>query len=580
MNIFKWTRNQNGTPQSPSPSSSPQRSTPEKQHVNEAHSPFFRRTGPLASSSSSSSSQTTDSSSSTAVLNATTYIRQDELGRGAFGYVYKAVDPATNKLYAVKLLKREAYDSKELKPYIDREHSLLASLQGIAHPHIVAIHDILDKYTYVFEYCNSKTLYEFYHTNRGKMDESTLKIIFLQVLSALQFLHDKNIIHRDIKPGNILLNIVNKKRLVFKLSDFGLSKAINGDDMAQSRVGSFKYMAPEQFLPYGYTSSVDIYAMGALFYHISLPEPSDNINYVQGINDLPADRCTDEYRELLLRMVEPDPSKRITMADIIRSDWVMSKIVYLDIQLGQHKDVITLNDVYQIYHKNFTACNIESKYKLSLKDQLILVTYFDSDSLHPLNVTPSRPLYTIDRVYLIDLYKMTVTLKISELGSLTSRHTNTKHEDVPSVRDYGDIQSTLVNQIKAEFEKQEDSEKILRYLNELLRKANELNSYCILLRDYYQSQVRGVLGNNVDLKKLVNSQDELSKVFQSNRSTCDKIKQLRNFDENGEDTNELLIDYLPLFIRSFIDQNLTHYANFIQSSSQVDNQVTQDFSKV
>lgn len=188
------------------------------------------------------------------------------IGRGAYSEVFIARDKQLNELCAVKVLERSNAEHAKL---IDRE---LAVLRILNHQNIVQIYDIFDsaRETYVvMEYLAGGELLDLI-TESDHLSEKNSKQVIREVLQAVQYLHARGIVHRDVKPENILC--VNRAwPLRVKLTDFGLSKMVgNGEDgserVMRSQCGTAYYLAPEIANNFSYSKPVDLWACGVVLY--------------------------------------------------------------------------------------------------------------------------------------------------------------------------------------------------------------------------------------------------------------------------------------------------------------------------
>jgi len=182
-----------------------------------------------------------------------------KLGSGGFGSVYLAEDTLLQSLRALKIPHRLSGNNQKLH----QESSLQTRL--LDHPHIVKLLtvDIVDNIVMmVMEYIEGTDL-EKLIDKEEKLAVPTALRYFFQILSALEFAHKHHVIHRDIRPSNILINQNDD----IKIADFGTSTLLKDRQFATTRIGSPPYMAPEQFEGKAVFSS-DIYSAGCLFYEM------------------------------------------------------------------------------------------------------------------------------------------------------------------------------------------------------------------------------------------------------------------------------------------------------------------------
>ena len=189
-----------------------------------------------------------------------------KIGDGGMAFVYEAKDRLLNRIVAVKVLRPEFVDDDEFLGKFKREAEAVASL---SHPNIVNVYDVGEdgKVHYiVMEYIDGQNLKEIIK-NEGTLDEYTALDITKQIAMALSAAHKKGIIHRDIKPHNILIS--NEGRVV-KVADFGIAKAVSNSTMTNigSIIGSVHYFSPEQAKGKFVSNNADLYSLGIVLYEM------------------------------------------------------------------------------------------------------------------------------------------------------------------------------------------------------------------------------------------------------------------------------------------------------------------------
>ena len=204
-----------------------------------------------------------------------------ELGRGSFGTVFSGHDDDNNSVAVKKVSK---YDRKKASTEAVKFHLLKKS---VLHENIIKVYDVKnweDSMWIVMEYCDLEDLNNFFEKYHGKLDMNQKVKIMGQISKGIAFLHTQNIVHRDIKPGNILLKTENAKVIV-KLEDFGLSKFLDPNDITSSmssNVGTQWFQAPEFWnrRPGGrvrYHRNVDVYAAGLTFMAMLQATPGESL---------------------------------------------------------------------------------------------------------------------------------------------------------------------------------------------------------------------------------------------------------------------------------------------------------------
>jgi predicted Ser/Thr protein kinase len=239
------------------------------------------------------------------------------LGQGGMGAVYKARQPALDRLVALKILPTQAERDPTFAERFIREAKALAKLN---HPHIVAVYDFGQAgsmFYFLMEYVDGLNLRQLLRQGQLKPAEA-LKIV-PQICEALQFAHDEGIVHRDIKPENILLD---KKGRV-KIADFGLAKLLArapGDPTltgTQQVMGTMGYMAPEQIdRPQEVDHRADIYSLGVVFYEMLTGE------LPRGRFASPSEKVQIDVRldEVVLRALAREPERRYQHASEVKTD--------------------------------------------------------------------------------------------------------------------------------------------------------------------------------------------------------------------------------------------------------------------
>lgn len=204
------------------------------------------------------------------------YEIQEVIGVGGMAVVYKAYDNIDDRTVAVKILKEEFLANEEFRRRFKNESKAIAVL---SHPNIVKVYDVSygDRLQYiVMEYVEGITLKE-YIEQQGRLAIKETVHFVTQILRALQHAHDKGIVHRDIKPQNIML-LSNGN---IKVTDFGIARFSYSETktMTDSAIGSVHYISPEQARGDITDDKADIYSVGVVMYEMltgQLPFQSDN----------------------------------------------------------------------------------------------------------------------------------------------------------------------------------------------------------------------------------------------------------------------------------------------------------------
>ena len=262
------------------------------------------------------------------------YILEEQLNRGNFGTVYKSIDTNTGEVRAIKVISSMSILSLHQKESIRRETQIMRTLK---HESIVKLYDYLEtsKNTYlVMEYCRNGDLSQF---NSGIGEERTV-FYLRQIIKGLKVLFDYNIIHRDLKPANIFLTEDNR----IKIGDFGLSRRLSLDNVANTYVGSPFYMSPELLLlrcstndRYDFKS--DIWSLGCIVFElITGKRPFEEKELGEIVSVIYDKTKTYEFLrkeglsapciDFLEKIFKTQPEKRISFNEMCKHEFIIGMI--------------------------------------------------------------------------------------------------------------------------------------------------------------------------------------------------------------------------------------------------------------
>lgn len=281
------------------------------------------------------------------------YILKRKIGEGAFAEVRLAVHQDTKEEFAVKVFDREALPSVHFERDIKKEIKIM---QYLRHPNIVSIHAVLvteRKLYLVMELVRGGELYDEIVSKR-RVDERTSRRYFQQIVDAMVYCHRRGVFHRDLKPENLLLDGNGN----IKITDFGMSwmkdnfnPAIKAKQLLRTQCGTPKYMAPEIIVrpAEGYDGEkLDAWECGMVLYALLagyLPFSGEDDNTVfrsilNGKLKYPS-HFSPGARDLLSRLLEKDPRKRSTLAEIREHFWFL---------VNYEGDVLTRNNLVSQSH--------------------------------------------------------------------------------------------------------------------------------------------------------------------------------------------------------------------------------------
>ncbi|KAI8381091.1 kinase-like domain-containing protein [Radiomyces spectabilis] len=296
------------------------------------------------------------------------YIIGAKIGQGSFATVYKAQHKTTKQTVAVKSVLR----SKLTRKLLENLESEISILRAIRHPHIVGLIECQKTNTHIYlvmEYCSMGDLSQYIKRTRtskssrgpgGGMPERVVRHFLKQLASALEFLRSKNLVHRDIKPQNLLLippeesghhDVANADIPVLKVADFGFARFLPNASLADTLCGSPLYMGPEILSYKKYDAKADLWSVGAVLFemitgrppfraqnHLELlkkiQENNDNIRFpdekLSSISNSPNNRSLviigDDMKDLIRKLLKKNPVERMTFEEFFNHPAVTQDI--------------------------------------------------------------------------------------------------------------------------------------------------------------------------------------------------------------------------------------------------------------
>ena len=361
------------------------------------------------------------------------------IGHGAFGKVNLALHVLSGHIVCIKSFnkKKNVFSWNKIKNEIKIMNKLRKSNNIVK---LFELFETKDHYCLVMENVVGGNLLNAIN-KMNKIPEELAKIIFKQLINTLQYIHSNNIVHRDIKPDNILLDLDN----TIKLCDFGVSKIIPPGQLINDSCGTPAFIAPEILLdvpynPYAtdiWSSGVVLYAMVTGFFPFrGINETQLHENILSGIYPKPKD-LSEELLDLLNQILNINPDKRITLRKILEHPWLNShkkinllrKNSFLNLNLFTKAEKIIYGKLKLNYKKenrdiqleNFTNKNIDSYYEeenQNVQTMSFVFTPYNSNR----NRDGDDDLYYDDII--IEDNILQFTPKVQEISRLYEMHNN------------------------------------------------------------------------------------------------------------------------------------------------------------
>ncbi|KAK1298145.1 CBL-interacting serine/threonine-protein kinase 11 [Acorus calamus] len=244
------------------------------------------------------------------------YIFGRQIGSGSFSVVWHARHRVRGTEFAVKEIVMEKLGKK-------LQNSLLSEiyiLRKINHPNIIRLHDMIEapgRIYLVLEYCSGGDL-SIYVQRHGRVNETVAKHFMQQLATGLKVLRENNLMHRDLKPQNLLL-ATNDEQPILKLADFGFARSLQPRGLAETVCGSPLYMAPEIMQLQKYDAKADLWSVGAILFQLVIGRTpftghtqlqSNELRFPPDTHDL-SSNCIDLCQKLLRR----NPVERLTFEE-------------------------------------------------------------------------------------------------------------------------------------------------------------------------------------------------------------------------------------------------------------------------
>ncbi|CAI5465498.1 unnamed protein product [Closterium sp. Yama58-4] len=249
------------------------------------------------------------------------------IGEGNSGKIRRCVDRTSGSLHACKEILKSGLSSLEIEG-VYNEITTMILLSG--HKNVLSLHDAYeddDAFYLIKDLCTRGDLFDLIAETNG-LDELSARHIFFQIARGLRWCHRFNVAHRDIKPENILLTSSKALNSV-RIGDFGLAQQIRDGEELRNVVGSYPYEAPEVLACQGHGLKADVWSLGVVLYMMVCADwpafPDDQREL------LPIDFAVSPWpsvsislKDLVRRMMEVDPTKRLSIDGVLSHPWILS----------------------------------------------------------------------------------------------------------------------------------------------------------------------------------------------------------------------------------------------------------------
>ena len=326
---------------------------------------------------------------------------KNPLGKGAFGEVWKVTHENSKKVYCIKMMtKRDIFEQK----LINQINKEIGIMYNINHPYSVKLYNHFEdneKLYLIMELASNGNLYNFIQNNKNQKikTKEMFKKIIIQVIEIIKYLHSLDIIYRDIKPENILLD----KDYNVKLCDYGWASYLSKGQFCSAYCGTPEYVSPEVIKKYPYNEKVDIWGIGVLIFELVFGYPpftsnfnEDRFNNIkEGKINWPKDLNDMELKDLIEKILKVNPKDRISLDEIEKHQWLFDTYKKM-------KEEKKTNDTFENKEKSQTEI-----YKSNIMHNGISKLFNSSKILPKLNsYVALENDGTFDAKELLNIYKM------------------------------------------------------------------------------------------------------------------------------------------------------------------------------
>ncbi|XP_039028704.1 serine/threonine-protein kinase ATG1c-like isoform X2 [Hibiscus syriacus] len=308
------------------------------------------------------------------------YLVGRQIGSGSFSIVWHA----RHRVHGTEVAIKEIAMGRLNKKLQDSLMSEIFILKRINHPNIIRLHDIIEvpgKIHLVLEYCKGGDLSMFI-TRHGSAPEAIAKHFMQQLAAGLQVLRDNNLIHRDLKPQNLLLS-TNDSSAALKIADFGFARSLQPRGLAETLCGSPLYMAPEIMQLQKYDVKADLWSVGAiLFQLVTGKTPFTGNNQIQLLQNImkstelffPVENnyLTADCKDLCVRLLRRNPVERLTFEEFFNHPFLSR---------GQSNEPLRRQGISRTGYSSFESSPVRNTDESFQED--CLPFFLDDDSSGP-----------------------------------------------------------------------------------------------------------------------------------------------------------------------------------------------------
>ena len=504
---------------------------------------------------------------------------KNPIGKGGYGEVWKVIHENSNKEYCIKILNKKEIFEEKLINQINKEISIM---YNINHPYSIKLVNHFEdneKLYLIMELASNGNLYTLIETsNRGKsLDFTLLKKLIIQTIEIIKYLHSKNIIYRDIKPENLLLDKDNN----IKLCDYGWATYFTPGNILTTYCGTPEYVSPEMLNKRPYNQKVDIWAIGVLIFELVFGYAPFSSNYneerfnniknckIKWPKDINDNKKYKEVKNLIEKILRINPNERLSLQEIEEHEWLKDTYIKMknnkQTNEGFELDSISQTEIYKSLIMNNSVNKEFNSEKRTRKSSI----YFELEKDGSLSDKEILNLFKVENKQ----FKLRI-LKVEEENKKLKK----KYSDYTELCDLNE----KLNKKSEENNKQiyllklklEQKDEIIKEYENKINKLNEENIKLKEIKNKY-SILENELVNiknlfnknkiNLDIKKEINEGNiNINNIFNEFKIEFDKLSI---FTETRDKIIQNIIK------KEFDNQNMKIKNIFTESSFQTNNKI-------
>ena len=458
------------------------------------------------------------------------------LGKGAFGEVWKVTHENTKKVYCVKIMSKRDIIEQKIINQINKEISIM---YNINHPYSIKLFNHFednDKLYLILELATNGNLYNFIQGNKNQKikTKEMIKKIIIQVIEIIKYLHSLEIIYRDIKPENILLD----KDYNVKLCDYGWASYLTKGKFCNVSCGTPEYVSPEIVKKKPYNEKVDIWGIGVLIFELVFGYPpfSSNFNEERFNNikerkiNWPKDINDKDVKDLIEKILVINPNERMSLDKIELHPWLydtynkMKENKKTNDTFGNMKNTQT-----EIYKNNIMNNGISKLFNSDKKIISKVNSYNELENDGTFNPNELLKIYKIENKQL----RLKI-LKVEEDNKILQKKSC----------DYNDV--CYLNQ-KLNKKIEENNKQILSLKSKCEQKDDIIKNS--------EEKIKELLSQNKEYKKLDNLKEEY-KIMEEELKNLKKLfesKCINNIMNNNDNNNKINEEEIKIFLNNFLN---------------------------